>query len=172
MHIQFRIFEIFIALVFNYSGGCKSNQTRSVGQRRHKPSPMFRLACALLLLLLTYQYISQATYAPFILPRDESSCNCIDGCSKRTLFNIIWGCVSTTIICAWAAIHPNIPPREGPFKATLRRFELMFWTIVAPEILPAWALNQRLAAMTVRVSETCTIKRKVCLAYLFQRICS
>jgi len=121
-----------------------------VGQRRHEPFPMFRLACALLLLLLTYQYISQATYAPFILPRDESSCNCIDGCSKRTLFNIIWGCVSTTIICAWAAIHPNIPPREGPFKATLRRFELMFWTIVAPEILPAWALNQRLAAMTVR----------------------
>jgi len=111
---------------------------------------MLHLACALLLLLLTYQYISQATYAPFILPRDESSCNCTDGCSKRTLFNIIWGCVSTTIICAWAAIHPNIPPRERPFKATLRRFELMFWTIVAPEILPAWALNQRLAAMTVR----------------------
>ena len=26
----------------------------------------------------------------------------------------------------------------------------MFWTIVAPEILPAWALNQRLAAMTIR----------------------
>jgi hypothetical protein len=26
----------------------------------------------------------------------------------------------------------------------------MFWTIVAPEILPAWALNQWLAAMTVR----------------------
>jgi len=26
----------------------------------------------------------------------------------------------------------------------------MFWTIVAPEILPAWALNQLLAAMTVR----------------------
>ena len=54
------------------------------------------------------------------------------------------------MICAWAAIHPNIPPRERPFKATLRRLELMFWTIVAPEILPAWALNQRLAAMTIR----------------------
>ena len=50
----------------------------------------------------------------------------------------------------WAAIHPNIPHRQRPFKATLRRLELMFWTIAAPEILPAWALNQRLAAMTIR----------------------
>ncbi len=55
-----------------------------------------------------------------------------------------------TIICAWAAIHPNIPPREGPFKATLRRLELMLWTILAPDILPCWALNQLLAAMRVR----------------------
>ena len=108
---------------------------------------MFRL---LLLLLLGCQMIVQVAHAASILPRDESSCNCVDGCSQRTLFSIVWGCVSTTIICAWAAIHPNIPPRERPFKATLRRLELMFWTIVAPEILPAWALNQRLAAMTIR----------------------
>ena len=26
----------------------------------------------------------------------------------------------------------------------------MVWTIIAPEILPAWALNQRLAAMRIR----------------------
>ena len=109
---------------------------------------MFRLACVLLLLLLTYQFVTQAADAPNVHPRDES--NCVDGRSKRTLFNIVWGCVSTTIICAWAAIHPNMPPREGPVKGTLRRLELMFWTIVAPEILPAWALNQLLAAMTVR----------------------
>ena len=109
---------------------------------------MFRLPFVLLLFLLTYQFVAQATDATNINPRDES--NCVDGRSKRTLFNIVWGCVSTTIICAWAAIHPNMPPREGPVKGTLRRLELMFWTIVAPEILPAWALNQLLAAMTVR----------------------
>ena len=109
---------------------------------------MFRLVC--ILLLLTYQLITQAAFAQFIFPHDKSDCNCVGGCSKRTLFNIAWGCISTTIICTWTAIHPNIPPREGPFKATLRRLELMFWTIVAPEILPAWALNQRLAAMTIR----------------------
>ncbi len=34
--------------------------------------------------------------------------------------------------------------------ADVPSISLMFWTIVAPEIPPAWALNQRLAAMTVR----------------------
>ena len=28
---------------------------------------------------------------------------------NRTLFNIIWSCVSTTI-CAWTSVHPNVPP--------------------------------------------------------------
>jgi len=57
-----------------------------------------------LFLLLTYQLVVQGAEAP----------SRVDGCSKRILFNIIWGCLSTTIICAWGAIHPNIPPREGP----------------------------------------------------------
>ena len=111
---------------------------------------MFRLARLLFLLLLTYQFVVQAADAPSITPHEEVPTNCVDGRPKRTLSNIIWSCVSTTTICAWAAIHPNIPPREGPVKRTLRRLELMFWAIVAPEILPAWALNQRLAAMTIR----------------------
>ena len=111
---------------------------------------MFRFPSVLLLLLFTYQFTTQAADASSIIHREGALTSRVDYCSQRTLFNIIWGCISTTIICAWAAIHPNIPPREGPFKATLRRLELMFWAIMAPEILPAWALNQRLAAMTIR----------------------
>ena len=108
---------------------------------------MFRLASGLLLLLLAAQRIVQAADSTTIHPRGESSS---DRCSTRTLFNIIWSCVSTTIICAWAALHPNIPPREGVVHGTLRKMELMFWTIVAPEILPTWALNQLLGAITVK----------------------
>ena len=100
---------------------------------------MFRLSRLLLLLLLTYQLVVQAADTP----GDSLA-------PKRTLYNIIWECVSTTIICAWTAVHPNIPPQEGLVKRTLRRLELMFGAIVAPEILPAWALNQRLAAKTVK----------------------
>jgi len=108
-------------------------------------STMFRLTGVLLVLVPIYLLVAQAKIAPVINARDEDP-----SCSKRTLFNIVWGCVSTTIICAWAAIHPNIAPQEGPLKRTLRRVELMFWAIVAPEILPCWALNQMLAAITVR----------------------
>ena len=105
---------------------------------------MFHLARLLLLLFLTYQFVVQAA------PGEVAPPGCVDGCSKRTLFNIIWGCVSTTIICAWTAIHPNIPPRESYLKGILRKLELMCWTIVAPEMLPTWALNQLLAAKTIR----------------------
>ena len=112
---------------------------------------MFRLALLLLLLFLTYQFIVQAAVTPgLMITRGEEPSSSVDGPSKRTLFNIIWSCILTTIICAWTAIHPNIPPRESYLKATLRRLELMFWTIVAPEILPCWALNQLLAAKKVR----------------------
>ena len=102
---------------------------------------MFRLAHLLLLFLLTYHLVVQAADAP---------ATCVDGCSRRSFFDIVWGCVSTTIICAWVTVHPNIPPQEGLFKGKLRRLEMMFWSIVAPEILPAWALDQLLAAKTVR----------------------
>jgi len=106
---------------------------------------MFRLTGVLLVLVPIYLLIAQAKIVPDIITRNEDPSS-----SKRSMFNIIWGCVSTTTICAWAAIHPNIAPREGPLKRTLRRLELMFWAIVAPEILPCWALNQMLAAITVR----------------------
>ena len=113
-------------------------------------SIMLRLAGVLALLFLTYQLVAEARVAPNVFARGEEPSSQVDYRCQRTLFSIVWGCISTTIICAWAAIHPNIPPREGPFKRILRRSELMFWTIVAPEILPCWALNQLLAAITVR----------------------
>jgi len=126
---------------------------------------MFRLARPLL--FLTYQLVAQAADIPSISPQEQVPTTCVDGCSKRTLFNIIWGCLSTTIICAWAAIHPNIPPEESYLRGTLRRLELMLWTIIAPEILPAWAFRQLVAARTVRdvYNER---ERESVFSYLFQ----
>ena len=113
---------------------------------------MFHLARfqVLLLLLLICQLVVLAADTSSTIAREEDPPDGVDGRPKRTLFNIIWGCFSTTIICAWTAVHPNIPPPEGPLKRLLRRLELMFWTIVSPEILPGWALNERLVAKTVR----------------------
>ena len=113
---------------------------------------MSRLAHLLLLLPLTYQLVVEAADAPSVtsIAGEEAPSSCdVNGRCKRTMFNIIWSCVST-IICAWPAMYPNILLRESPLKRTLRRIELMFWTVMAPEILSAFALNQRLAAMTIK----------------------
>jgi len=103
---------------------------------------------SVLLLLLMYQLVAQAadSLGSGITSREELS---VDG-SKRTLVSIVWGCVSTTLICAWTAIHPNIQPREGPLKSTLRSLELLAIATVAPEFLPAFALNQLFAALKIR----------------------
>ena len=68
---------------------------------------------------------------------------------KRTLFGIIWGCLSTTILCAWTAVHPNVPPRRK-WQARWNRLRLMFWMIVAPELVLAWAVRQFFAAKDIR----------------------
>ena len=66
---------------------------------------------------------------------------------RRTLFTIIWECWSTIFICTWVTVHPNIsPPTEWGRKALLRRAYLMFWAVVAPEVVVAWAVRQWFAA--------------------------
>jgi hypothetical protein len=68
---------------------------------------------------------------------------------RRTLFGIIWSCVSTIIICAWTAVHPNVPP-PNQWKARWNRLKIMFWMIIAPELVLAWAVRQFFAARKIR----------------------
>ena len=67
----------------------------------------------------------------------------------RTLFGIIWSCISTIIICAWASVHPNVPP-PNRWKARWNRLRLMFWMIVAPELVLTWAVRQYFGAREIR----------------------
>lgn len=68
---------------------------------------------------------------------------------SRTLFGVAWSCVLTVFICAWSSVHPNVPPR-GRTGGLLARVKLMFWTIVAPELVLAWAVRQWFAAREIR----------------------
>jgi len=67
----------------------------------------------------------------------------------RTLFGVAWNCVLTVFICAWTSVHPNVPPRNRT-GGLLARVKLMFWTIVAPELVLAWAVRQWFAAREIR----------------------
>src|SRR5258707_6044112 len=68
---------------------------------------------------------------------------------KRSLYKIVCSCVLTTIICAWVSVHPNVPP-SGYWKGLWRRVQMMIWSIIAPELILAWAVRQWFAAWEIR----------------------
>ena len=107
--------------------------------------PMF--VYFLISILLDYRI---AGAAPILVDRADATQDITSPLHmKRTLFGVIWSCTSTTIICAWTSIHPNVPP-PGEWKARWNRLKLMFWMIVAPELVLAWAVRQFFAARQIR----------------------
>ena len=72
---------------------------------------------------------------------------CICPADQRTIWDILWSCLTTIFACSWVSIHPNIPaPDESSWRIFLRRLELMFWAVIAPEMIITWALRQWLGA--------------------------
>jgi len=72
-----------------------------------------------------------------ILIRDNTPSN------TRTIWNIIWGCLSTLFACAWIAVHPNIPaPGDSGWKIFRRRMMIMAYVLLAPELVIIWAARQ------------------------------
>ncbi|KAJ6582319.1 hypothetical protein B0H19DRAFT_929804 [Mycena capillaripes] len=75
------------------------------------------------------------------------SCYNIHNCQCRTLFDIIWGCLTTIFACTWVSVHPNVPPPNQSRLALLwRRMKMMFIVIIAPEIMVAFAARQFFSA--------------------------
>ncbi|KDR70361.1 hypothetical protein GALMADRAFT_24345, partial [Galerina marginata CBS 339.88] len=67
--------------------------------------------------------------------------------NTRSRWDIVWSCLATIFVCTWVSVHPNIPPLgESWWKKSFRRLELMFWSIIAPELMIFWATNQWTAA--------------------------
>ena len=69
--------------------------------------------------------------------------------STRTILNIVWSCLLTVVICAWTSVHPNVPPQHQG-RVFWRRIGVMFWTVIAPELILAWAVRQWFAAREIR----------------------
>ena len=112
-----------------------------------------------MLLLLTLIYLfhgfqSHATPLTGIL--EESTRNatvmmitpaCICPADQRTIWDILWSCIATIFACSWVSVHTNIPsPNESSWRIFFRRLELMFWAVVAPEMIITWAFRQWLGA--------------------------
>jgi len=99
-----------------------------------------------MMFLLSFLVIALSVYSE--AKADDGSEVCP---AKRTLLSITWSCILTVIICAWTSVHPNVPPRDQG-RALLGKVKMMFWSIIAPELILAWAVRQWFAAREVRDS--------------------
>ena len=65
----------------------------------------------------------------------------------RTIWGIIWSCLSTLFACTWVAVHPNIPgPKDSLWTVLGRRVAIMGWFLIAPELVILWAAKQHFGA--------------------------
>ena len=118
-------------------------------------SPTMLLAFAIPLLL---KHLTEAAPLPAgsdypastsLFSRDDSTTS--DGCHARTVWNILWSCLATTFACSWVSVHPNVPfKNEGRWEILSRRVFLMFFSILAPEIMVMWSFKQWRGAVMIR----------------------
>ena len=74
-----------------------------------------------------------------------------DDCNNRTIWNILWSCLATTFTCTWLSVHPNVPfKNEGKWAILGRRLFLMFFSILAPEVMVMWAFKQWRGAVMIK----------------------
>ncbi|KDR77186.1 hypothetical protein GALMADRAFT_434880 [Galerina marginata CBS 339.88] len=112
-----------------------------------------------MLLVLAVVYLSQrainaSPVSHFLrdnVPLDPTSPT-LSLCSdqQRSMWDILWSCLATLFACTWVSVHPNIPPSEESWwKSSMRRFELMFWGLIAPEMIILWAMRQWYSAREI-----------------------
>ncbi|KAF8900230.1 hypothetical protein CPB84DRAFT_1779103 [Gymnopilus junonius] len=67
---------------------------------------------------------------------------------QRSIWDIIWSCLSTIYACTWVPTHPDVPVSHKNFMKGLiqSRFGLMCCAIIAPEFIMVWGIQQRLGA--------------------------
>jgi len=71
--------------------------------------------------------------------------------STRSVFTILWGCVTTTFLCAWVSVHPNLLPQLGEgWERVGQKVRLLLVTVIMPELVVGWAWKERIAARRIK----------------------
>ncbi|KAJ7496718.1 hypothetical protein FB451DRAFT_1162848 [Mycena latifolia] len=86
-----------------------------------------------------------------------SSFDNINSC--RTLFNIVWGCLSTIFVCTWVAVHQNISRSDRRWLSIpAGKLNWVALMIIAPELVVSLAATQFVDARDIskkfRISKT------------------
>ena len=87
---------------------------------------------------------------PEILPKTHLQSIFIPGEDRfdsRSIYNILWSCLSTIFACTWITVHPNIPvPGDSQWIVLRRRVAIMGYLLLAPEFVIIWAARQHYGA--------------------------
>ena len=119
-----------------------------------------------MLFLIFVYYLTHSIVASPIQPIDSRSfepnpCTNLTHC--RTIWNIIWSCLTTIFSCTWVSVHPNIPsPKQREAKNCFQRWirnpllsfaehrlPLFVCALLVPEYVLAWAIRQHLRAREI-----------------------
>jgi hypothetical protein len=66
---------------------------------------------------------------------------------SRSIYSVLWSCLSTIFTCTWIAVHPNIPgPGDSQWAILRRRVAIMGYVLLVPEMVIYWAWRQHNAA--------------------------
>ncbi|KIM21645.1 hypothetical protein M408DRAFT_80279 [Serendipita vermifera MAFF 305830] len=107
----------------------------------------------MLILILAYHLIQgvQSEADPIwvaIEPRDGDLCDREIG--QRSVWIIIWSCLTTIFLCTWVAAHPNHWTEEWLWdplhEIVTYKLPLFLWALIVPEYILAWAVQQYLQA--------------------------
>jgi hypothetical protein len=63
--------------------------------------------------------------------------------NMRTIWSVIWSCLTIIFACTRTAIHPNISnPKDAKWTIQIRKIKMCLMAIVAPECMVLMALRQ------------------------------
>ena len=106
----------------------------------------------MIFLLLLYLSFFSRPWNTFALPTTLQSI-IIQGESlfgTRSIYSILWNCLSTIFTCTWIVVHPNMPaPGDSKWAVLRRRVAIMAYILIVPEMVIIWAGRQHFAARNI-----------------------
>src|SRR6266480_1458383 len=75
------------------------------------------------------------------------------GPAERGTADLIYSCLFTIFICAWNAVHMNVPADDdGRVMTALRKVKWMLIAIIAPDLIALRSMAEFLSAWTLKTA--------------------
>jgi hypothetical protein len=150
-----------------------AESTASGSDKATDSRPPLNIPLSIMLILLLAFSLFNSYYADSgqgpasIELRAVSACG--DQDSRRSIWSIVWSCLSTIFLCTWVALHPNVAFRSEKPNARwserwiwdpLHQFwsyklPLFMWALFIPEFILLWSISQFIAASEIRKKGQC-----------------